>query len=268
MATAIVTITLSVAGLSPALAERRVALVIGNAAYRNIPPLRNAINDATAVAAVLKRSGFDTISATDLDQHAMKDATIRFARAARSADVGLFYYSGHALQFNGINYLAPVDTILTDEADLRKLIRVDQIVADLQQAKNLRILVLDSCRDNPFAEQLRHLVGATRAVAIGNGLAKIDPPQGMILAYATQSGRTASDGTGPNSPYTTAFLKHIEKQEEIGTIFRDISADVYETTKHEQLPELSLSFLGRFYLHGEATAKPAPAATTAPAATQ
>jgi len=259
--------TLSVAGLSPAQAEKRVALVIGNAAYRDVPPLANPANDATAVAAALKRTGFETIGATDLDQRAMEDATIRFARAARTADVALFYYSGHALQFNGINYLAPVDTVLTDEADLRKLIRVDQIVADLQQAKNLRILVLDSCRDDPFAEQLRHLLGSSRGLEVGKGLAKIEAPQGMILAYATQSGHTASDGTGKNSPYTTAFLKNIEKQDEIGDIFRDISTDVYNATGKNQLPELSLSMIGRFYLNGAPTAAATVEAAATPPAT-
>ena len=250
--------------LSPAFAETRVALVIGNEAYQNVPPLRNPANDANAVAAALKRSGFDTITAINLDQRGMEDAAIRFSRAARTADIALFYYSGHALQFNGVNYLAPVDTILKDEADLRRLTRVDQIVEDLQQAKNLRILVLDSCRDNPFAEQLRRAIGTTRAVAISDGLAKIDAPQGMIMAYATQAGRTAADGKGDNSPYTAAFLKHIEKQEEIGTIFREISEDVYETTNHRQLPELSLSVIGRFYLRGNGSGDASPSVSSAP----
>jgi len=250
----VTSITLLLAQLSPAFGETRVALVIGNEAYQDVPRLRNPANDANAVAAALKRSGFDTIVAVNLDQRGMEDAAIRFSRAARTADIALFYYSGHALQFNGMNYLVPVDTILRDEADLRRMTRMDQIVEDLQQAKNLRILVLDSCRDNPFAEQLRRSIGNTRAVPIGNGLAKIDAPQGMILAYATQAGRTAEDGTGNNSPYTAAFLKHIEKQEEIGTIFREISEDVYETTKHTQLPELSLSIIGRFYLRGKGSA--------------
>ena len=128
--------------------------------------------------------------------------------------------------------------------------RVDEVLADLQQAKNLRILVLDSCRDNPLAEQLKRAIGATRAVSIQRGLAKIDSPEGMIVSYATQAGHTAEDGNGCNSPYTAAFLKHIEEQDEIGAIFRRITADVYESTGREQLPELSLSFIGEFYLRG------------------
>jgi len=130
--------------------------------------------------------------------------------------------------------------------------RVDDIVADLQQAKNLRILVLDACRDNPLADELKRSIGLTRAAAMQHGLAKI----GMIVAYATQAGRTAEDGRGRNSPYTTAFLKHIQEQEEIGTVFRRIGSEVYDATGHAQLPELSLSLIGEFYLPGKPPVTP------------
>jgi uncharacterized caspase-like protein len=139
-----------------------VALVIGNGDYQNAPRLPNPVNDAVDVAAALKRDGFETIVATDLDKNGMEEASIRFAKAARAADVALFYFSGHAIQFAGVNYLAPVDLKLTDEADLRRMVRVDEVLSDLQQAKNLRILILDSCRDNPLAEQLKRAVGTTR----------------------------------------------------------------------------------------------------------
>jgi Caspase domain/Sulfatase-modifying factor enzyme 1 len=161
----------------------------------------------------------------------------------------------------------PVDAKLTDEADLRRMTRVDEIVADLQQAKNLRILVLDACRDNPLAEDLRRSIGLTRAASLQRGLARIDAPHGMIVAYATQAGRTAADGISRNSPYTAAFLKHIETPEEIGTLFRLVTADVYEATNRTQLPELSLSLIGQYYLRGKpqstATA-PRPQPSTAP----
>ena len=260
----LVSLALTQASSSPAAAENRVALVIGNGAYQHVPPLRNPSSDASAVAAALQRSGFETITSFNLSQREMENAAIDFARAARNADVALFYYSGHALQYNGVNYLVPVDTDLRDETDLRRMTRVDQIVADLQYAKNLRILILDACRDNPFAEVLRRSLGTTRGIAVANGLAKIDTPQGMIVAYATQSGQTASDGKGRNSPFTAAFLRHIEKQEEIGVIFRDIGEDVYEETRHTQLPELSLSLIGRFYLRGSRTDAVRTAATSAP----
>src|SRR5690606_8041592 len=130
----------------------RVALVIGNGSYANAPRLPNPRNDAEDVSGALKRTGFEVIVGVDLDKPGMEDAAIRFARAARDADVAIFYYSGHAMQFAGVNYLMPVDAKLTDDADLRRVARVDDIIADLQQARNLRILVLDSCRDNPLAE--------------------------------------------------------------------------------------------------------------------
>ena len=122
----------------------------------------------------------------------------------------------------------------------------------------------DSCRDNPLAEELKRSISRTRAVGIGRGLAKIDSPQGMIVAYATQAGRTADDGLGRNSPYTAAFLKHFETQEEIATVFRRISGDVYEATRRQQLPELSLSVIGEFYLRGKPQIAAQPAAPLAP----
>ena len=238
-----------------AKAERRVALVIGNGKYENVPHLPNPAHDAEDVAAALKSLGFEAIVAVDLDQAGMQDAAIRFAREARSADVALFYYSGHAMQFAGVNYLMPIDAALDDEADLRRFSRVDDFIADLQLAKNLRILVLDSCRDNPLAEALKRSANRNRSTApVEAGLARVDSPQGMIVAFSTQAGRTADDGKGRNSPYTTAFLDNIGKNEEIGLVFRGISEQVFETTKQQQLPELSLSLIGRFYLGGEPAA--------------
>jgi hypothetical protein len=250
--------------VTPAFADSRVALVIGNGAYARVPHLPNPAHDAEDVAAALKRSGFEIIEATDLDKAGMDEAIIKFARAARTTDVAIFYYTGHALQFGGINYLVPVDAQLNDEADLRRMVRVDDVIADMQPAKNLRILVLDSCRDNPLAEQLKRSIGTARSASIGRGLAKIDSPEGMIIAYATQPGRTADDGDGRNSPYTTAFLKNVETKEEIGTIFRRISADVYQTTHQAQLPELSLSLIGEFYLNGKLQITVSPTPTPAP----
>jgi hypothetical protein len=245
---------------APARADKRIALVIGNGAYQNAPQLPNPPNDARDVADALKRIGFDVILGLDFDKAKMDEAEIHFSRSARNADVAMFYYSGHAMQFAGTNYLVPTDAVLMDESDLRRMIKVDDIVADLQQAKTLRILVLDSCRDNPLAEELKRSIGPTRAMSVQRGLAKIDSPEGMIVSYSTQAGRTAEDGSGRNSPYTTAFLKHIEEQDEVGTVFRHIAADVYDTTGREQLPELSFSFVGEFYLHGrlDVTVTPKP----------
>jgi uncharacterized caspase-like protein len=247
--------------LAPASADTRVALVIGNGAYVSTAQLPNPSHDAEDVASSLKRSGFEVFQGIDLRQADMQDLTIRFARAASRADVALFYYSGHAMQYNGVNYLMPVDAVLTDEADLKRFVRVDDIVNDLQQAKNLRILVLDSCRDNPLAETLKR--SATRAASIGRGLSKVEAPRGTIVSFSTQSGQVAADGTGRNSPYTTAFLKHIEEPQEIGDVFRDISSDVYDSSGKSQLPELSLSIIGKFYLNGPVSVTVAPAAPQA-----
>jgi hypothetical protein len=253
-------------GATPGYADKRVALIIGNGAYSHAPNLPNPIHDAQDVDAVLKRVGFETILATDLDQARMQDAAIRFARVARTADVALFYYSGHALQYDGVNYLIPVDGQLNDEADLRRMTRVDEILSDLQRAKNLRILILDSCRDNPLADDLKRSVGASRSASIGRGLARMQSPEGTIISYSTQAGRTAIDGTGRNSPYTAAFVKYIEDKEDISTVFHRISSDVYESSNRGQLPELSLSFFGEFYLNGkmQLTLEPTVAARAAP----
>jgi hypothetical protein len=195
----------------------------------------------------------------------MQEAIIRFAREAGGADVALFYYSGHALQFAGVNYLVPVDAVLRDEVDLRRMARADEILADLQKAKNLRILVLDACRDNPFADELRRTIGQGRSVNVGRGLAKMESPEGTIISYATQAGRTANDGDGHNSPYTTAFLHHIDDRDNISTVFQTISASVYEQTKGAQVPELSLSFFGQFYLNGKPDTAPPITPATPPA---
>jgi formylglycine-generating enzyme required for sulfatase activity/uncharacterized caspase-like protein len=248
----------------PARAEKRVALVIGNAAYKNAATLQNPRNDAQDVSAALQRLGFETIVGLDLDKSGMEEKAIGFARAVRDADVALVYYSGHAMQFAGSNYLMPVDAALTDQADLRRLTRVDDIVSDLKQAKNLRILVLDACRVNPLAEELSRSMELTRSPPVDRGLARIIAARGMIISYATQAGQTAADGQGRNSPYTMAFLKNIETTDEISTIFRHITADVDTATQSKQLPELSLSVVGDFYLKGRPEAA-AGAPSTAPA---
>jgi hypothetical protein len=264
---AIISLALLVwSGCAPALAEKRVALVIGNGAYVHKPRLPNPSLDAQDVAAALKRTDFEVISGIDLSQAEMQSAAIAFARAARTADVAFFYYSGHAMQFNGVNYLMPVDAKLDDEADLKRFTRVDDIMNDLQQAKNLRILVLDSCRDNPFAEGLKRSIGLTRSAQVRQGLSKMEAPLGTIVSFSTQAGQTAVDGDGRNSPYTRAFLKQIEQPSEIGDVFRNISTEVYEASGRSQLPELSLSIVGKFYLKGPVTINIAPVVVSPPAA--
>jgi formylglycine-generating enzyme required for sulfatase activity len=251
---AVCTILMMLGCLSPAHAEKPVALVIGNSAYRNTVPLPNPRNDATDIAAALKGLGFETIFETDLDKRGMDDAFRRFARAAREADAALFYYAGHGMQFAGANYLMPVDAQLRDEADLPyEMAKLDDVLADLSRVKNIRLVILDACRDNPLADQLRSNLPASRSAAISRGLARLEKAQGMITAFATQSGQTAADGAAGtrNSPFSAAFLRHVATPGlEAGQLFRRVAADVNEATGRKQLPELSISLLGEFYFAG------------------
>ena len=140
--------------VSEAKAERRVALVIGNSKYRDAPALRNPRNDAEDVAGALQRLGFAITLALDADRSAIEKALEEFAGEAESADVALFYFAGHAMQHDGVNYLMPVDANLSSQAGLRRMTRLNDIVADVKRAKALRIMIVDACRDNPLAAKL------------------------------------------------------------------------------------------------------------------
>jgi uncharacterized caspase-like protein len=241
----------------PVHAEQRVALVIGNSSYQGTAPLANPKNDAADMAAALRAVGFETIVATDLDKRGMDEAFRQFARCTRDADAALFFYAGHGMQFAGTNYLIPVDAKLQDEADLPyELTKLDDVIADLSRAKHIRVVILDACRDNPLAERLRTNLPASRSPAISRGLARIERSQGLITAFATQSGKVAADGFGTrNSPFTRALLKHIATPGiEAGTLFRRVAQDVNQSTGGKQLPELSVSLLGEFYFAGQGSA--------------
>src|ERR1044072_3003764 len=133
-------------GVTPVMAERRVALVIGNSDYLDVPPLENPRNDAEDVAAALKRLGFETTVSLDADRAAMQTAIDEFSGKVDGADVALFYYAGHAMQHQGINYLMPVDANLTSAAGLRRMTKLNDVVSDVKRAKALRIMVIDACR--------------------------------------------------------------------------------------------------------------------------
>src|SRR5215470_18005573 len=187
-----------------AWADKRVALVVGNSAYANAPNLPNPPHDAEDVAAALKRMNFEVIRGIDLDHSAMQDAVIRFARAAQSADVGIFYYSGHAIQFNGGNYLMPVDAKLDGEADLYRFTKVDDVLGYLQKAKALKVLVLDSCRDNPLAETLKRSIGSSagwRGSKRRSGRSSPTPPR-LDERQSTERGATA-----PTPPHSSSTLR-------------------------------------------------------------
>ncbi len=239
----------------PAFAEeRRVALVIGNSSYRNAQPLPNTLNDARDMTLALRKVGFEVVDGLDLDKRGMDQVVTRFARLARDADAVLFYYAGHGLQFNGENYLVPVEARVEDEVSVQyETTRLNDVITALGFAKGVKIMVLDACRNNPFVRQLASKQ-ATRGFAVGNGLAPIARAQGMVVAYATQANDVAADGAGRNSPFTAALVQEIQTPGlEIASMFRRVQKVVYDATGGKQTPELSLSLLGDFYLNREET---------------
>lgn len=236
-----------------ALADRRVALVIGNAQYKNASlTLTNPKNDAEDVAAVLRKLGFDVIFATDTTKRDFDLAMAKFARSSTDADVALFYYAGHALQLQGRNYLMPTDAELEDEISVRyQMEPIDDIRAALDRAAGVKIMILDACRNNPVADRLRRKIsGESRNVETSRGLARIDRAQGLVVAYATAADNVALDGTGRNSPYTKALLKRLQEPGlEIEMMFRRVAADVNAQTDGRQRPETYVSLLSEYYLN-------------------
>ncbi len=234
--------------------ERRVALVIGNSAYRNAPVLPNTMNDARDMAVALRKVGFEVVDGIDLDKRGMDAALTRFARLAQDADAAMFYFAGHGFQFNGENYLVPVEAKIEDEVGVQyETTRLNDVVTALNYAKGVKIMVLDACRNNPFVGLLAKRQ-ATRGFSVGSGLAPVQRAQGMVIAYATQANDVAADGAGRNSPFTAALVREIDQPGlEVAALFRRVQKSVYDTTAGRQTPELSLSLLGDFYLNREET---------------
>ena len=192
-----------------AAAERRVALVIGNSSYKNASSLPNTINDASALAAMFNSVGFEVvISRTDLGVVDFKRSVREFLITAESADIAVVYYAGHGIEIGGTNYLVPVDARLSRDYDVDdEAVSLDRIVWALQSVRRLRLILLDACRDNPFAAKLRS--AGMRAPSRG-GLAKIEEVSAdTLVAYAAKAGSVSYDGDGVNSPYATALLKHL-----------------------------------------------------------
>jgi len=244
------------AQLGPSYADKRVALVIGNAKYKNTPALANPGNDAADVAQALRAVGFQVTVRIDAEKRQMDQAVAQFARDAGNADAALFYYAGHGMQFQGHNYIMPVDAELQDEISLRyEMTSIDDVKAALQRSSGVKIMVLDACRDNPLAAKLvRSISASTRDIPTVQGYARPEKTRGMIIVYATQADDVANDGSGRNSPFSTAFLKEIKEPGlEIGTMFRRIGDDVYQATNGEQSPELSISLVPEYYLNQSET---------------
>jgi len=230
--------------------EQRVALVIGNGGYRSVPELRNSRNDADDISEQLKRLGFAVIDGRDLDRSAMQAALSRFAQRLRGSEAGLVYYSGHGLQINGQNFLVPVDLKMDGGAFTPfEMVKLDDVIEALSYTDGVRLLVLDACRDNPFANVLAQNKGS-RGAGMTRGLAKIERSQGMLIAYSTQPNAVAADGNGRNSPFTGALVREMQVPGlEVATVFRRVAVNVNRETGGAQTPELSVSLLQDFYLN-------------------
>jgi uncharacterized caspase-like protein len=240
------------AARAPAVADRRVALVIGNSAYTTFPRIPNPRHDAEDLAASLKALGFDVLLGLDLSRSRMEDMLIEFARKARSSDTALVFYAGHGLQHNGINYLAPVDAKIDDEGDLRRLINLQDVMNDLQSASKVRILIVDACRDNEVIKQLAGRLPATRSAAFTRGLARVEAADGTLVTFATQPNRVAADGQGRNSPFTQALLKHLATPGlELRVLMTRVRSDVVSSTGGGQRPEVWDSLVGEFAFRGQ-----------------
>jgi len=250
---------------TPAAAQRRVALVIGNSSYQATPALTNPKNDAADVAAILKGARFEVIEGLDLTKAAMDRKIGEFAGKLSNADVGVFFYAGHGLQIGGSNYLVPIDAQLTTAASLDfEMVRLDLVQRTMEREAKTNILFLDACRDNPLARNLARAMG-TRSAEIGRGLAATESGVGTLISYSTQPGNVALDGDGRNSPFAAALVKRIKggAARDLSAILIDVRNDVMSATRNKQVPWEHSALRARFYFTPPA---PPPAAAQKAAA--
>ena len=252
------------AGVAPSVASAagRVALVVGNSAYAAIGTLPNPGNDADDMTAALRRLGFDVTTVRDADRAGLNEALRVFTRESAGADVALVFYAGHGLEVDGVNYLVPVDARLERDTDVRfETVALDDVLASTVGA-SLRVVILDACRNNPLSRSMQR-TGAARSVSRGSFGELNEALLGdeTLVAYAAAAGTTAADGTGRNSPYTSALLAYLERPLEIGILFREVRARVLESTGGEQRPHEYASLLGEHYLRGAAGPGTVTAAT-------
>jgi Caspase domain/Putative peptidoglycan binding domain len=272
---------LSVAALlasgNAALADKRVAFVVGNGAYKNVPQLPNPVIDARSMAKTLRNVGFDVVEGTNLTRDKMTEKLLDFGKKAEGADIAVFYYAGHGIAVNGTNYLLPIDSDLKSEMDVKlgAAINVDLTLEQTMADAKVKLVFLDACRDNPFAAKIRSAKATTtRGVTVASGLAEMKSGEGTLIAFATGPGQTALDGeSGTNSPFTRALVANITQPGvEIQQAMTKVRAQVNEETNKNQLPWGHTNLIGAVYLSpygvpsekaGEAPNKPAVA--TAPA---
>lgn len=222
---------------------KKIALIIGNASYPE-QPLRNTINDATAIASELKDLGFEVISLMNGNKKQVDAAINELGGKAGNYDVAMFYYAGHGVQYKGDNYLIPIDAELSTESDIEyECTNVNRLLSKLEDSRvKMKIVALDACRNNPF-ERSWH-----RGVQTGKGLSVINAPVGTFISYATSPGTVAADGAGEHSPYTAALLETLkEKDLPIENVFKKVAAKVFSNTKQTQSPWYASSlFEGEF----------------------
>ncbi len=250
--------------VAPGLAEKRVALVIGNSAYRSVQHLQNPVNDAADMAAVLSSIGFNVKQLDDLDRVTMEEAIADFSTMAVRADIGLVFYAGHGIEVDRRNYLIPVDAKLaTDRRVTFETVSLDYLLAALDGVKGVRIVLLDSCRNNPFSTSMK-VTSSSRSV--GRGLSRVEAAKGTLISFSAKEGTIAADGQGRNSPYTAALLGIVKQPGlEIGLMFREVRDRVLAATNNEQEPFVSASLSSKtIYLVppiGKAQPSPRPVPT-------
>jgi len=248
-----------------ALADKRVAFVVGNGAYKNVTQLPNPPIDAKAMAGVLRNVGFEVVEGVNLTRDKMTEKLLDFGKRAQGADVAVFYYAGHGIAISGTNYLLPIDADIKSEMDVKlgAAINIDLTLDQTMGDAKVKLVFLDACRDNPFAAKIKST--ATRSVSVGQGLAEMKSGEGTLIAFATGPGQTALDGQeGTNSPFTRALIAHItEPGIEIQQAMTEVRAQVNEETSKGQLPWGHTNLIGSVYLN-PAPAKTANAEPTAP----
>jgi hypothetical protein len=247
-----------------AKADRRVAFVVGNGTYKNVTPLPNPPIDAKAMASVLRNAGFDVVEGINLTRDKMTERLLEFGKKTQGADVAVFFYAGHGIAVDGVNYLLPIDADIKSEMDVKlgNAINVDVTLDQTMNDSKVKLVFLDACRDNPFAAKIK--AGAsTRSVSVATGLAEMKSGEGTLIAFATGPGQTALDGQeGTNSPFTRALMANITKPGvEIQQAMTQVRAQVNEETHKGQLPWGHTNLIGAVYLNPVA----APAAGAAPA---
>jgi uncharacterized caspase-like protein len=220
-----------------AWADKRVALVIGMSNYRQVPRLTNPARDADAITALFKKAGFDVVdSRRDLDIPDLRRVIREFSETSKNAEIAVVYYAGHGIEVDGVNYLVPVDAKLASDFDIEdETVSLDRVMRALDPARRLKLVILDACRDNPFATNMKRTV-ASRAV--GRGLAKVEPSMSdTLIAFAAKAGAIASDGDGQNSPFAAALVKHIaEPGLDLRIAFGRVRDEVLKLTGYRQEP--------------------------------